>query len=181
MWRWGWSTWSTVWAEVVAGGAAGATFVLVVALGALGHVGAPRRAVAVLTVCTRTRTPSLRSIYADDNLPQYCRPRRCSPDTYRIRWRCWSQPYIPCTYNRRKMLQIPFPLGDPGSRSIQGSLVPPESTSQTAPRLAQLFQHSWWLCPADSQIDTDRPRCVSNNMPHLVTCHIHWRIGVKKV
>jgi len=65
--------------------------------------------------------------------------------------------------------KLPIPMGDLGPHLIQGSLSPPQSSTQTASRSVQRFLQGHY-CDRQTDRLTDRPRyLVVNNRPHLRT------------
>ena len=78
----------------------------------------------------------------------------------------------------------PFTCGDLDPQVIHGSLVPPDSTSQTASRSVQPFLPGSRSCQTDRQ--TDKPRySVCNNRPHLTNAAMRpkcvcWQHSVRK-
>jgi len=64
----------------------------------------------------------------------------------------------------------PFPWGNRGHDLTHGSLGPPESTTQTGCQLIQPFCMPHSLCPTDRHTQTDRPRYICSNRPHLMVC-----------
>ena len=58
-------------------------------------------------------------------------------------------------------------MEDPGLYLTQGSLGPPESTSQTSPWLVQPFLYGWRMCPKDTHRQHRETRIIGNNKLHL--------------